>query len=184
MDELFGNLIYLIPIAIVIFRVISAAKGQQKNKQQQKTASGELVKKIQEAQKNPAYGKALTEATEIFIPPTPQPKPAQAPPWPDTKKKPAVKKPVKTTVKAPPVQPPQGEYRSLLAEIFPENAAAGTNPAVQPVASNISPSKQAAGPTAGLTSGSLPGGSIHLTPLQQALVWSEILGAPKSEQGF
>jgi hypothetical protein len=38
MEELFGNLIYLIPVALVVFRVLSAITGSKKKRQEQKEA--------------------------------------------------------------------------------------------------------------------------------------------------
>jgi hypothetical protein len=183
MDELFGNLIYLIPIAIVIFRVISAAQGQSKKNQPQKKPSSEPVGKTQEVRKN-VYENAPAVKK---VPPGGQqsgPVRAQAPSWPDTRKKPAAKIPKPPAKSKPrPVQPAQGEYKSLFPGAFPESAPIGAGPAGQPAAS---PAEQAAGAksTTAVPSGSLPGVSAGLTPLQQAFVWSEILGASKSEQGF
>ncbi|MDR1307624.1 MAG: hypothetical protein LBK74_08635 [Treponema sp.] len=185
MDELFGNLIYLIPIAIVIFRVISAAQGQSKKNQPQKKPSGEPLGKTREVREN-VYENAPAVKK---VPPGGQqsgPVRAQAlvPSWPDTRKKPAAKI-SKPPAKPKPAQPKQGEYRSLFPGAFPESAPIEAGPAGQQQATALA--EQAAEPksTAGVTaSGSLPGVSAGLTPLQQAFVWSEILGAPKSEQGF
>jgi hypothetical protein len=176
MDELFGNLIYFIPIAIIIFRVISAAKGQQKKNQPPKQSSGEPVRRIQEEREKPKKEAAVRD----FIPPQPGPVQTQVPSWPDTKKKPPVKKP-KPAVKSQPVQPKQGEYKSLFPGAFPESVNRGASPAGQLAAALQEQATEAVTVTAVSV---LPGVPAGLTPLQQAFVWSEILGASKSEQGF
>jgi hypothetical protein len=185
MDELFGNLIYFIPIAIVIFRVISGARGQSKKNQPQKKPSGEPVRKIQEPREK-AYEKA--GAGNISPAPEAGPVRTRVPVWPDTKKKPGAKNPP-PAIKPPPVQPQQGAYKSLFPEVFPENADSGASAAGQftPAAGPL-PEQAAAGTVPGQAAeakapGVLPGSWAGLTPLQQAFVWSEFLGAPKSEQG-
>jgi hypothetical protein len=174
MDELFGNLIYFIPIAIVIFRVISGAREQSKKNQPPKKPSGELSGKIPEARKN-LYEKAA--AGQIIRPAAQQAGPArpQVPVWSDTQKKPAAKKPV-PAVK--PQQPHKETYKPLFPEAFPEGGDFGATGAGQfaPAAGSLPEH------AAGIVPGGLP---VHagLTPLQQAFVWSEFLGAPKSERG-
>jgi hypothetical protein len=190
MDELFANLRFLIPIAFIIAIRILNARQRQVKKEQQKKSTGELTGKIQEAQKNPAYAKALTEDTEVYIPPAGQPRPAPA--WPDTRKKAAMKKPAAKTLPKSPPPPKYGAYHSA----FPETVS------VKEASGSVSEESERRGPENTVTAVAqhtgvnavssvgqkiiLPG--IHdtppgnLTPLQQALVWSEILGAPRSDQ--
>ncbi|GHV84894.1 hypothetical protein AGMMS50230_05020 [Spirochaetia bacterium] len=181
MDDLFSKIVYLIPIALVIIRIVGAAKSKSKNPQQQKS-SEELVRKIQESQRNPAYEKALTEEKEVYIPPKPQPAAAaerphwerqEVPVWPNTKK-PAAKKP------AAKQSPKQAVKASAAKTAVPETAfpqKLETNAPAAAFPGNTDPQNNM---RAGITAP--PGTQRNLTPLQQALVWSEILGPPRSEQ--
>ena len=151
MEGIIENIQYLIPIALFIaFRVIKARSDEAKKQQKNSGGLGELVRKIQEAQSNPDYGKALTEDTQVYIPPKPVPRPKAAL---KTKPKPAhpVAKPKVTRTYEQPA---------------PE------------VKSNIDAAPVRVTPVSALSLGS--GFSLQgLTPLQQAVVWSEILGQPK-----
>ena len=151
MEGIIKNIQLLIPVALFIaFRVIKARSDEAKKQQKKSGGLGELVKKIQEAQSNPDYGKALTEDTEIYIPPKPVPRPKAA-----LKTKP---KPVRPSAKPAVVK----VHEQLSSSI--KDAAVAAPVRVTPVSS--------------LPSGS--GFSLQgLTPLQQAVVWSEILGQPK-----
>ena len=163
MERLFENIQFLIPLALFIaFRVMRARNAEAKKQQKKQSGGlGELIKKIQEAQQNPEYGKALTEATEVYIPPKPLPQ------------KKAAKKPIPKPVRQTKKPTGHSEYKPL----FPETAKTETHDQLSSetkVDSVVSVAARAASTSsrAGL---SLQG----LTPLQQAIVWSEILGPPK-----
>ena len=162
MEGLFNNILYLIPIAFFIAIRILNAKNRQSGKSQQKNPSGkpaggglgELIKQIQEVQKNPDYRGGKVEAREVDIP-------SVAPRRTAGSNKPGEPK------KNSPVQKKQTvEYRP----ITPDIGAPG----------KMTAPKQPAAPQSKKT-GILPQG---LTPLQQAVVWSEILGQPKSFGGI
>jgi len=160
MDEVFNNILYLIPIAFFIAIRIIGARNKQSGKEQQQKKEDEgmrdLLKKIREAQENPAYSKALTEDRGVFIPPrTPAP-PARKP---EQKKKPAKKAAKKAPLM---VSTRQSAVQTSIAEAAIAKDAAAS--------AKKDPAAQASG-----LSGIRPG----WTPLQQAVVWSEILGAPK-----
>jgi len=158
MDEVFSNILYLIPIAFFIaVRIIGARNKQSGKEQQQKKDSeglGDLLQKIREAQENPAYSKALTEDRGVYIPPR-----TPAARKPEPKKKPAKKAAKKQT--APSSTRQSAVQTAIAEEAMAKNAAAFAKK---------DPAAQASG-----LSGIRPG----WTPLQQAVVWSEILGAPK-----
>ncbi|MDR0448549.1 MAG: hypothetical protein LBH07_07760 [Treponema sp.] len=157
MDELFNNILYLIPIALFVALRIANTKNKQDKKQQQKKTSGELIRKIREAQNNPDFGKALPKSpVEVFFPPR------EAGQKPVVGKKAIKKKPVVI----PPVPKPSF-YNEVSADsaIFGQVMTKTNESAVQAAASDVMQPFQT--------------GISGLTPLQQALVWSEILGLPK-----
>jgi len=163
MDEIFSNILYLIPIAFFIAIRIIGARNKQSGKEQQQKKEDEgmrsLLKKIREAQENPAYGRALTEDRGVFIPPR-SPAPAKQPEQKKKAVKQAAKKPAKK--QTAPSSARQSAVQTSIAETaLAKNAAASAKK---------DPAAQASG-----LSGIRPG----WTPLQQAVVWSEILGAPK-----
>ncbi|MCL1929430.1 MAG: hypothetical protein FWG07_11650 [Treponema sp.] len=169
MRGLFENIQFLIPLALIIAVQVIRARNAQDKKQQKKTGGlGELIKKIQEAQQNPEYGKALTEATEVYIPPKPQQQPR------------AARKPISKHVR-PPARPVEAKrvHKSSVKTQFSQNEATGYGKLSSEEKSNIdSVTTAQVKPVAqqSLQTGlSLQG----LTPLQQAIVWSEILGPPK-----
>jgi len=158
MDEVFSNILYLIPIAFFIAIRIIGARNKQSGKEQRNKDSeglGDLLKKIREAQENPAYSKALTEDRGVYIPPR-TPAPAKKP---EQKKKQAKKAAKKAPIM---VSTRQSAVQTSIAEVaLAKNAVASAK-------------KDPAAQASGLL-GMRPG----WTPLQQAVVWSEILGAPK-----
>jgi hypothetical protein len=158
MEGIFENIQILIPLALFIaFRVIRA-KNKQTNQQQKKTSEerrDELIKKIKEAQRIPEYRKALTEDTEIYIPPKPSQKPKTA-------AKPAPVRPAAKRAEEKKINRPTAEVKTQ-EKLFTE------------IKTQID--QTPAAPHSLKT-----GFSLHsLTPLQQAVVWSEILGQPKGE---
>jgi hypothetical protein len=155
MDELVSNLIYFVPIAFIVAIRIFSARQKQAQKEEQKKTTGELVGKIQEARN-----------------------------WPDTSKKPPAKKQVKAPVKA---QSPAGKYRPAFSAASPARTPARTPAEQRPVTavSSVADSgKKPAGnvPPESARPGVWPEKIARLPPLQQALVWSELLGTPRSEQ--
>jgi hypothetical protein len=162
LDDLVNNLVYLLPIALFIAVRIINVKQSGDKKKQQKESAGKLIEKVREARQNPAYAGSLTEATEVYIPPSQRLMQNSVPAQKRTGKK----------LKAP---SPQNQY--AYPPLKPDEEAAKTDPGLgSPTATLGAEPKPVQN-----TSGSLPGG---LTPLQQALVWSEILGPPRSEQDF
>ena len=181
MDELFSNIFYLIPVALFIaLRIMNAKKTEQKKQQQQqqKKISEELVKKIHEAQTNPTYGRALTEDTEVYIPSVVTQDGRQV-----LVKQ--LRKPAKTKKSSGAIQPKHAELKSSIQKTFmPEESFDSAVSRRQTPAENVSKTLAAKEtktlPAAQTTSGiqnivSRP----ELTPLQQAVVWAEILGQPK-----
>jgi hypothetical protein len=169
MRGLFENIQFLIPLALFIaFRIIRS-KSEAAKKQQKKTGGlGELIKKIQEAQQNPEYGKSLTEATEVYIPPRPQQQPKAA-------RKPTPK-PVCPTAR---LAEAKKIHKPLAATPFSQSEAAGYGKLSSEEKSNID-SVTTAQVTPVAQQSLQAGLSLQgLTPLQQAIVWSEILGPPK-----
>ena len=167
MDELFSNVLYLIPVAFFIALRLISAKNKQAGNQQKKKSSGELVKKIHEAQTNPAYGKALTEAREVYIPSVAS---REAAPARQIKKPGEVKKAKKP---AAPIPPKKSAFKSSFPETAPANIPQSTS-----TSGTVSARMEAKETSAATDLQALiarPG----LTPLQQAVVWSEILGQPK-----
>ena len=160
MRGLIENIHFLIPLALIIAFRIMRAKNAGTKKQQKKTSEerrSELVRKIKEAQRIPEYRKA-------------SPQQARGAQKPQTGARQAAR-PVKPSPRTP---PKRSEYKPL----FPETAEVKTQEqlpsktksdvtAAAQVTPVVSPSSQ--------TGFSLQG----LTPLQQAVVWSEILGQPK-----
>ncbi|MDR2210913.1 MAG: hypothetical protein LBO65_05510 [Spirochaetaceae bacterium] len=163
MDDLVNNLIYLFPVALFIAARIISIKQSGEKKRRQKESTGKLVEKIQEVKKNPAYAKSLTEDTEVYIPPSRN----------LVQNSPRAKK--KAAGGGAKTAPPQGGYTS---PFFKEEEAAGPDrPAGPAQGEKNSPAGAALPPET--SGGILPEG---LTTLQQALMWSEILAAPRGEQ--
>ncbi|MDR2768005.1 MAG: hypothetical protein LBB82_06725 [Treponema sp.] len=167
MDDMASWLVYLIPIALVISVRILNAGARQKNRERQKASNDELVEKINEARRNPAYADALTGDTGVYLPPAAplfKTQNAASSPfsekpvvWPSTPR-PAAKK------KSVPKKPPAAAKTRGAYEIQPDTTAAA------PAETAPLPASESVQPIAGLA---------RLTPLQQALVWSEVLGAPR-----
>ncbi|MDR1894401.1 MAG: hypothetical protein LBQ61_06900, partial [Spirochaetales bacterium] len=92
--------------------------------------------------------------------------------------------PAKKQVKAPvkKAQRPAGEYRPAFPAASPARTPAEQRP-VTAVSSVADSGKNPAGnaPPESPRPGVWPEKIARLPPLQQALVWSEILGAPRSE---
>jgi len=162
MRGLFDNILYLIPIALFIaFRIIGA-KNKQSGKPPQKRPStkqadgglGELVKKIQEAQKNPDYNGGRMEARELYIPSV-------------TSQKTVSKKPA--AAKKPEKKPASTPVSKNVEKIVPLQSSIKSDEETQTV-----PAAQKTAPLQNLQVG-----IAGLSPLQQAVVWSEILGQPK-----
>lgn len=168
MEWIIENIRILIPIALFIAFRIVRAKNAESKKQQKKPAGGmgELVKTIREAQNNPDYRKALAEDTEIFIPPKVQQKTAQRPKSVPVRQ--AETKKVNKTV------PKHSEYKS----IFPEESEfkADSLPSEIKVDTAAAQVTSVAASSTSKADISLQG----LPPLQQAVVWAEILGQPKA----
>ncbi|MCL1815762.1 MAG: hypothetical protein FWG27_08105 [Treponema sp.] len=174
MEKIFENLQFFIPLALFIaFRVISAKNAEAKKKEKKSGGLGELIKKIQEAQNNPDYSKTLTEDTEVYIP-------SKVPKTQKSAARPAAK---------PPIHPSAGRTKIETAKkkpISPKPVDLFTNvmpSALEADRIKISPNMQEAGAEQGTQQNVLTGVS-GLTPLQQAVVWAEILGHPRGEFGF
>ena len=176
MEGLFENIRFLIPLALIIaVQVVRARNARTKHQQKKSGGLGELIKKIQEAQANPEYGKALTEATEVYIPP----KPAQQA---KTAKKP-IPKPIRQPARPIEVKkanknlPKKQLAQSELKTKYSEAAEAKVSRYI----SSEEDTRGDSAAAASVTQHSLQTGlSLQgLTPLQQAVVWSEILGQPK-----
>jgi hypothetical protein len=166
MRGLIENIQLLIPLALFLaYRIIKAKNAETKKQQKQSGGLGELIKKIQEAQSNPEYSKSLTEDTQIYIPPKvpPQARAAQKP-----KAMPARQpaRPVKPVPKKPAAQ---GVYKPSFPETIKVNEQLPSGTKSDAAAAQVSAASSLQ------TGFSLQG----LTPLQQAVVWSEILGQPK-----
>jgi hypothetical protein len=170
MDEIVSRLVYLIPIALFIGVRILNAGARQKNAEQQKASNEALVKKIDEARRNPAYADALTEDTGVYIPPVKALLKTQAPSafsenpvvWPSTPKAAKKKKASLAAAEA-------AAKKALEAfEIKPDTTSDVPVEAVNVSASR--PSSVSVQPIDNIA---------RLTPLQQAVVWSEILGTPR-----
>ncbi|MDR2313266.1 MAG: hypothetical protein LBE02_01880 [Spirochaetaceae bacterium] len=166
MDELVNNLVYLLPIALFIAVRLIGVKQTSDRKKQQKESTGKLIEKVQEARKNPDYAKALTRATEVYIPPSRKLTQNSDPAKNKTQKKP---KPAS----------PQGGYVNPFQK--PDEELAKTDQDLGGPAAKTSAARNGGSSPAQNIPGIFPG---ELSPLQQALVWSEILGPPKSEQDF
>ena len=173
MEGLFGNILYLIPIAFFIAIRILNAKSRQSGKTQQKKPAGkpiggglgELIKQIQEVQRNPDYRGGKVEAREVDIPSVAPRRTTGSNKPGEPKKNNTVQK--KQTVNYRPIAPDT----EPLSEIKNQTGTPGQKtPAVNQRAAPLS-----------VKTGILPQG---LTPLQQAVVWSEILGQPKSLGGI
>jgi hypothetical protein len=159
MDELFGNLIYLLPIALVILRVISAA-GDSKKKPPARPVrpaeprhvedipadipkpTGQAAKRvILQEDMDPGMREFLNRFGVKPVPAAPKPVPAR--------KKAAKEKPVSL--------PPRKEQPSFAeTRDTPKQAEQTVEPAAVP---------------------GLPKG---LSPLQQGFLWAEILGPAKA----
>ena len=177
MEELFGNILYLIPIALILsFRILNAKKNQARKQQQQQeqqkqkqtggdTAAekpsvfgglGELIKKVQELENEPNYGKTGKESYR--------------PHW-ETRpvlEQPGKKK--KVTPKKSAVRMPSADQS---VSVFPDTLAGETK--LTPAAIIPAAPVQAAVSGFELLQTRLSG----KPPLQQAVIWTEILGQPK-----
>jgi hypothetical protein len=185
MDELFSNLVYFIPVAFIIALRIINARQKHERKQQQKKAAPANTAQVRPAQARPAQAPGPVTQTSA---------------WPDTRKK-AVKKTPAKAAKAP---VPQMGYKSAFPDAVEIPAAGsavteserrGPENAVSAVAQHtgvdaVSSVAQYTG-VVGVSSieqRTVTPADAHKTPLgnlpplQQALVWSEILGAPRAEQ--
>jgi hypothetical protein len=161
-DESLGNLIYLIPIALVIFRILSSLTGNRKRQAQREAE--EAKRTAGQSPAIPAARQTASENEELrkffksfgvsedeTLPHWEREKKTQpAPVVRKTPKKPLVKKPVKE----PQVLPkpalknaPVSKKQETIAEPAKKR--------------NFMPQR--------------------LSPLQQGLIWAEILGPPKSE---
>ena len=179
MEDLFGNIFYLIPVALfVALRLVGSRKANNKNQpqnrqqqqdrpQQQKRKSpggplkeihDELIRKIQEAQRNPDYAEGRTEAREVYIPSV-APKEARQVSVQRPRKPGEVKK-----VKKPSVVMPQTVIpaeREITESVTPAAKETKVTPVAQTTSVQTAEIKK------------------ELTQLQQAVVWAEILGQPK-----
>jgi hypothetical protein len=165
MRGLFENILYLIPIALFIAFRIMGARNKQNKKPPQKTQPqqsppvekpapggilGELIKQIQEAQKE-EQGEGYREARKVS---------SAAP------KRPAAKKSAEAK-KNKPAEKPTGKYHSFLDD-------------EKPVAAEVKIQEDIAGQKAAAAQPFQTGISLQgLTSLQQAVAWAEILGQPK-----
>ena len=160
MRGLIENIQFLIPLALIIAFRIMRSKNAQAKKQQKKTSEerrGELVRKIKEAQRIPEYRKASPQ----------QARGAQ-------KSQAGARQPAKPVKPLPKTPPKRSEYKPL----FPETVEVKTHEQFPiETKSDIAAAAQVtpATPPSSQTGFSLQG----LSPLQQAVVWSEILGQPK-----
>ena len=173
MDTILENIQILIPIALFIaFRIIRS-KSEQAKKQQKKASDQkreELVRKIKEAQRVPEYRKALTEDTLVYIPPKPSAQPKAG-------AKPAPARPAARRVEEKKINKPKAELKSAEVKIQ-ERLPSEIKTQIDQTASAAADQRPASTASHSLKTGfSLQG----LSPLQQALVWSEILGQPKGE---
>jgi hypothetical protein len=176
MEDVFNNLLIFIPVAFLIaVRIINARNKQSKRNRESAddTAGGlgELIKKIKELQDDPGYDDNRADAREY----RPQGAPAglDQPHW-ETKPVP-VRQPAKASTTAgyssaakKKTKKPSSGFASGggYNSPFPDTAGAGLPSEIknEPTAQKISPDVQT---------------RKELTPLQQAVVWSEILGQPK-----
>ena len=168
MDDLVNNIVYLIPIAFFIAIRIIGAKNKQAGDQQKKDSTGELIKKTHEAQTNPAYRKALEEAREVYIPSV-----ASREARPVMVQQPKKPGEVKKKAKKPPAAPPK---KDGFKSIFPETADIKVSESSAETAAAKTKDTSAAKTVQDLQSLITGPGR---TPLQQAVVWSEILGQPR-----
>ena len=151
MDELFGNLIYLLPIALIIVRIISAAGNSKKKKPPSGPARlDETPRRTPAEDMDPA----MREFLERFgvKPPPAAPKPAPVRKR-AVKEKPQKKEPVKTQ-----------DVSFFDTDMQKQAEQAGDL------------RESAAAEQRGVK---LPAG---LSPLQQGLLWAEILGPAKAMQ--
>jgi len=172
MDDIVGNIFYLIPIALMIALRVINGKNKQARNQQRKPPAGDLARKTPEPRTNPEYSKQSAEAREVYTPPAaPRAKPASS------TKPVAVKKPAKPAIKPVPKvikgakKPVPSDVVSASYENVPVQSAAVSDRDIRTV-----PAAQNA-VSAALRN--LQAGISGLPPLQQAVVWSEILGQPK-----
>ena len=191
MEELFGNLVYLIPVALVVFRVLSAITGN--------------AKKRQEEQKKTPYSREAQRSPPVRTPPKPRTI-ETAPPeetmdpvmrdllrqfgvspesarterptaWrtgsgPDTAGLPhweREKKPI----------PPKKKQPVRLAPVIPAKEL--TSMFDQPGAVSLSPADPGAARKTVQAARPAPVFAA-LNPLQQGFVWAELLGQPKALQ--
>ena len=169
MKGLIENIQLLIPLALFIAYRIMRSRNADTKKEQKKQSGGlgELIKKIQEAQNNPDYSRSLTEDTEIYIP-SKVPQQARG----VQKPKSGIRQPARPAKPLPKKQSVHSKYKPL----FPENAEDKT---YKQLPSGLI-SDTAAQVTSVAQQSLQTGFSLQdLTPLQQAVVWSEIIGQPK-----
>jgi hypothetical protein len=154
MDELFGNLIYLLPIALIVVRVISAAGNSKKKKPP--SAPGETPRRAPEQERIP--GQDMDPGMREFLkqfgvsPPPARPAPV--------KKRPVKEKPKKAPEKAPPL------FAETLNGEVPKQEGQTGNP----------------GQAVQAESRGVPKLPVGLSPLQQGFLWAEILGPAKAMQ--
>ena len=157
MDELFGNLIYLIPIALIIVRVISAA-GNSKKKTSGPARPGETARPDETPRRAPAedMDPAMREFLERFgvKPPPAAPKPA-----------PVRKRAVKEKPAPQKKEPTKTQNISLFVDTDTQKQAERAGDLRDAAAA-----EQRGVPK-------MPKG---LSPLQQGFLWAEILGPAKA----
>jgi hypothetical protein len=175
MRGLFDNISILIPIALLIALRIINAKSKQNKKNQQKKPAGEnlkkeLIRRIQEAQRNPDYRGGKAEAREVMIPSV---VPQKVPP----KKTVPAKKEIKKSNAAFPVENPI-EAKPLRQSTVPIYSAEPERRGFPP--DNADQDKAAVQKVVAASQSGEPALLRNLPPLQQAVVWAEILGQPKS----
>lgn len=176
MEELFGNLIYLIPVALVIFRVLTAITGSKKKRQAQKEAQSretpqsrsrtetadpvmrELLKQFGVSPESAGAERAGRQGA----PAVRNTSAARNTPHWEREKKPVPQK------KKPSVhQPlPAAGFVPVSVPLSPADSGAARNTA------NTGAAEQSARVFAGLN------------PIQQGFVWAELLGQPRAMQPF
>jgi hypothetical protein len=158
MDELFGNLIYLLPIALIIVRIISAAGNSKKKKPPSGPARpDETVRSAEAPRRVPREGMdpVMREFLERF------------------------------GVKPPPAAPKSAPVRKRTVK--EKSALQKKEPVkIQPLFIDTDASKQAEqaedlGKAATEQRG-VPKLPVGLSPLQQGFLWAEILGPAKAMQ--
>ncbi|MDR2142968.1 MAG: hypothetical protein LBP29_01190 [Treponema sp.] len=155
MDELFGNLIYLLPIALIIVRVISAAGNSAKKKPPSSPSarSSEVPRRAPEQDMDPAMREFLKN---FGVEPPPVAASPAVPKQP--RKRTAKQKPAPQKKEPAEAQPP------LVDPDMPKQAERSGEPVRAGEAESRGVPK-------------LPAG---LSPLQQGFLWAEILGPAKA----